>query len=89
MILAAAYIWMISNFIMMIVMVLILKTSKKDYHLMYVFFHLSCALWGMTVPAINVPFIHDLNAIAIPICGSFFGIIGVYLKLKEEVTLKD
>ena len=88
MIIAAAYVWMVSNFIIIVLMTWIYSKTKKRYHLFYIFFHLCCALWGMTVPALNVPFVRDINSIVIPILGSFFAIVGSVFRLEEAITEK-
>ena len=76
---------MIANFIVMLLMTWIYVKSKKTYHLFYALFHLSCALWGMTVPALNVPLVRDINSIVIPIVGSFFALLANVFKLEEMI----
>lgn len=77
---------MVANFIIALLLVGVYVTSRKAYHLMYILFHVLCALWGMTVPSMNVPFIRDINSIAIPILGSICGIVGCIYRLKESIT---
>ena len=85
MILTAAFLWMVGNFIVMFLMTIIYFKSKKLYHLFYALFHLFCALWGMTVPAINVPMIRDFNGVVIPIVGIFFALLANAFKLEEMI----
>ena len=88
MIILAAYTWMIANIFCMLIVAWIGKETRKTYHALYVVLHLCCALWGMTVPAINVPVIRDINAVILPIVGGIAAAVGITLRLIEMIRLK-
>ena len=79
----AAYFWMIASFINMFVLAYLYAKTKMVYHLLYVIVWLCCGLWGMTVPALNVPFIQELNTIILPIIAGICGMVGGLMRLNE------
>ena len=82
----AAYIWMCASFTCMIIFLAISYKTRKIFHLFTAIMWFSCAMWGMTVGAINIPWIRVLNTTIIPINAAVFGLIGGLMKLNEAIN---
>ena len=81
----AAYFWMIASFINMLIFFLMYYKTKKLFHLFTAITWLSCGLWGMTVSAINVPWIRVFNTMVIPINAGLFGLMATIMKANEAI----
>lgn len=84
----AAYTWMCVSFTCMLIFSAIYYKTKKVCFLFTSIMWLSCAMWGMTVGAINVPWIRVLNTTILPIVGSVFGLLGGLIKLNDAINDK-
>ena len=72
------------SFINMVVFLIIRYKTKRLSHFFTAMMWLNCALWGMTVNAMNVPWVRILN-ITIILCAATFGIISGVMKLNEAI----
>ena len=84
----AAYFWMIASFINMLIFFIMSYNTKKLMYLFTAITWLSCAMWGMTVMAINIPWIRILNTIIIPINAGLFGLMATVMKANEAIRRK-
>lgn len=84
----ASYFWMVASFINMVIFLIIRHKTKKLSHFFTAMMWLNCALWGMTVSAINVHWIRILNTTIIPIAAGVFGLVAGVMKLHEAVNDK-
>ena len=81
----AAYFWMIASFLNMIIFFAISYKTKKLFHLLTAIMWFNCAMWGMTVSAVNVPFIKLLNTVILPIDAGIFGLAAGIMKLNAAI----
>ena len=84
----ASYFWMAASFINMVIFLIIGYKTKKLSHLFTAVMWFSCAMWGMTVSAIGVPWIRVLNTTIIPINAGLFGLLAGAMKLNEAINDK-
>lgn len=84
----ASYFWMAVSFINMVLFLIIRHKTKKLYHFFTAMMWFNCALWGMTVSAINVHWIRVLNTTVIPIAAGVFGLVGAIMKLEDSIRNK-
>lgn len=85
----ASYFWMVASFISMVLFFAIGYNTKKLFHFLTAMMWLNCALWGMTVSAINVPWVRVLNTTIIPITAGVFGLVAAILKLEDAIRNKN
>lgn len=84
----SAYFWMVASVINMFVFMLLYYKVKNYGHLFTGIMWFSCAMWGMTVSAVNVPWIKVFNEVILPINASIFGTIAGFIKLKQAINEK-
>ena len=81
----AAYFWMVASFLNMVIFFAISYKTKKLFHLFTALMWFNCAMWGMTVSAINVPWIRVLNTTILPINAGLFGLAAGLMKLDSAI----
>ena len=85
----AAYFWMVTSFISMLIFLALFKKTTRVAHLFSAIMWFSCALWGITVPAVNIPWIGFLNGVILPINAGVFGLIAGLMKLDAVIHNKN
>lgn len=81
----AIYFFMSACFVNMFIFLIVGHRTKRVFNYVLMFFWLDCLLWGMTLSAINVPWIKTLNEVVIPISAGFIGVLGGLLKLQDAI----
>ena len=84
----ASYFWMGASFISMVIFLMIGYKTKKVSHFFTAMMWFHCAMWGMTVSAIGVPWIRILNTTIIPINAGLFGLVAAAMKLHKAINDK-
>ena len=84
----ASYFWMVASFINMFVFIGMAYKTRKTYHILYALMWICCGLWGMTVMAINIEWVKELNGVGLPIGAGIFSLIGGIMRLKEAILEK-